>query len=106
MKKAYEIDKTYYDFDPVFGMAMLNHSIPRLFGGSKKEALKYYNEFTSKYTNKWEDYNACLYGADFLRTQKGEQHKEKAKELLEKVINDPNKRVFCIDWARKIMRKL
>lgn len=105
LAKSYEIDKTYYDFDPVFGKAMLNHTVPWPLK-NKKDALKLYIEYSAHTKYTWEYYIKYIHGADYLITLKGKEHKAQAKILLEKVINDPNRREFYYKWAQKLMKEI
>jgi tetratricopeptide (TPR) repeat protein len=105
MARAYELDKAYNDYDPVFGSAMFYIALPFPLK-DKKKALKYYREF-EKLTSWTENlYVRRVHAADLLMTVKPKHYKQEARKLLEKVLSDPHPRKYYHDWALKLKGKL
>ncbi len=105
MKNAYKIDKTYYDYSPVFGMGMLFSSPPWPLK-DKKKAITYFKELKETYAFIWEDYMFYCYGSELLISLKGTENDAEAKGYLEKMINNPNRKEFYYNWAQKLMKKM
>jgi hypothetical protein len=103
--KAYALDKSYNDCDPVFANAMFYIALPFPMK-SKKKALAYYREFEG--CTAWEVRPNVrrLFGADLLMEVKPKGYREEAKALLEKVLAVPHLQKFYSDWALELRSKL
>lgn len=99
MKKAYELDKSYHDYNPVFGMAMIYYSPPWPLKNNKK-ALKFLKEHNEKASFIWEDYIRYTRSADFYLKlkSKDEEMKKEAEFCLKKVLNDHPQRKYYYQW--------
>jgi hypothetical protein len=105
MAKAYELDKSYNDYDPVFGSAMFWIALPFPLK-NKKKALEYYREFEKSTTWTVRPYLRRLYGADLLMQVKPKGYKEEAKALLEQALQAPHLQKYYRDWAEELQAKL
>jgi len=105
MAKAYELDESYNDYDPVFGSAMFWITLPFPLK-SKKKALAYYREFEEKTTWTLRPYVRRIYGANLLMEARPKGYKEEAKGLLEKALTAPHLQKYYKDWAEDLRSKL
>jgi hypothetical protein len=105
MAKAYELDKSYNDYDPVFGSAMFWIALPFPLK-SKKKALEYYREFEQSTTWTVRPYLRRLYGADLLMQVKPKGYKEEAKALLDHALQAPHLQKYYKDWAEELQARL
>lgn len=99
---AYEIDKTYYDYSPVFMIANFYSQIPWPMRDDKK-ALHYYEEFRKLSPNVVEKEERECFAAELLLRQKGEEYREQAKALLDFV--SQSEEPFLRDWAKGLLKK-
>ena len=105
MTKSYELDKSYNDYDPIFGSAMFYISLPFPLR-DKKKALNYYREFKKNTEWKENHYVRCLHAANLLIKVKSENYKEEARKLLEKALSDPHPRKYYHEWALRLQKKV
>lgn len=101
MAKAYELDKSYNDYDPVFGSAMFWITVPFPLK-SKKKALAYYREFEKNTAWTVRPDERRIYGASLLMDVKPEGYQEEAKGLLEKALAAPHLQKYYRDWAEEL----
>lgn len=105
IQKAYELDKRYNDYDPVFAKAMFHVTLPFPWK-DKKKALAYYREFEESTAWTVRPYIRRLYGADLLMEVKPKGYKEEAKGLLERALTAPHLQKYYKDWAEDLRSKL
>jgi hypothetical protein len=105
MGKAYELDKSYNDYDPVFGSAMFYISLPFPLK-SKKKALKYYREFEASASWTVRPYVRRIYGANLLMEVKPKGYEEEARGLLDKALTAPHLQEYYREWAKELLSKL
>ncbi len=105
MVKAYEVDKSYNDYDPVFGSAMFWIALPFPLK-SKKKALEYYREFEQSTSWTVRPYMRRLYAADLLMQVKPKGYKEEAKALLDQALQAPHMQKYYSDWAEELQARL
>lgn len=105
MAKAYELDKSYNDYDPVFGSAMFWIALPFPLK-SKKKALEYYREFEKSTSWTVRPYMRRLYAADLLMQVKPKGYKEEAKALLDQALEAPHMQKYYSDWAEELQARL
>lgn len=105
IQKAYELDKSYNDYDPVFASAMFHITLPFPWK-DKKKALEYYREFEESTAWTVRPYIRRLYGADLLMEVKPKGYKEEAKGLLEEALAAPHFQKYYKDWAEDLRSKL
>jgi hypothetical protein len=103
--KAYELDKSYNDYDSVFASAMFWVALPFPLK-SKKKALQYYREFEENTAWEVRPYIRRLYGADLLMEVKPKGYKEEAKGLLEHALKAPHLQKYYRDWAEELQARL
>ena len=104
MEKAYEIDKSYLDYSPVYFFIMFYHRLPWPFKNRDK-ALKYYDEFSAMTKWSWESHVRYTYVAEFLLSLKDEKYTQEGIKLIEAVLSSPHPRKFYQDWASDIKQK-
>jgi len=104
MKKAYEIDKSYYDYMPINGLSMINHTPPWPLR-NKEEAYKYFKEYSEQGTLIWEEYKVYIFSGKYLLTLQDDEDKKKGLAYLEKLVNTPNRRPFYYNEAQKGLKK-
>ncbi len=105
MAKAYELDKSYLDYSPVFMRAMQNYECPRPFR-DKKKAMEYYKEYNSNAKWQWESHIKYTSFAKLLTSLKKEEYTSEAKRLLELAISDPDPRPYYHEMATKMLEKV
>ena len=105
MAKAYEIDKSYNDCDPVFGSAMFYIALPFPLK-DKKKALTFYREFEASTQWRQNPYVRSVHAANLILTVKDGNYREEARRLLEKALSDPHPRRYYAEWARRLKEKL
>lgn len=105
IRKAYELDKSYNDYDPVFANAMFYITLPFPMK-SKKKALAYYREFEESTAWTVRPYIRRLYGADLLMEVKPKGYKEEAKALLDYALKAPHLQKYYRDWAEDLRSDL
>lgn len=103
--KAYELDRSYNDYDPVFANAMF-YITPPFPMKNKKKALEYYREFEESTTWTVRPYIRRLYGANLLAEVKAEGYREEAKALLDYVLKAPHLQKYYRDWADELGTRL
>jgi hypothetical protein len=101
MARAYELDKSYNDFDPVFGSAMFWISLPFPLK-SKKKALEYYREFEKNTAWTQRPYVRRIYGANLLIEVEPKGYEKEAKGLLDKALTAPHLQKYYRDWAEAL----
>jgi hypothetical protein len=104
-RKAYELDKSYNDFDPVFANAMFYITLPFPMR-SKKKALAYYREFEEKTAWEVRPYMRRVYGANLLMEVKPKGYREEAKALLDHALEAPHLQKYYQDWAEKLRKRV
>ncbi len=102
ISKAYEIDKTYYDWSPTFMSAQFYSVIPWPLR-NKKKAFKYYKEFKSNSPNIVEQGSRACFAAELLLKRKEKQYRQEAKALLEFAALSQEK--YLSDWAKRLLKK-
>jgi hypothetical protein len=105
IRKAYELDKSYNDYDPVFAKAMFYIALPFPWK-DKKKALACYREFEESTAWTVRPYIRRLYGADLLMEVKPKGYREEAKTLLDYVIKAPHLQKYYRDWADELRKRL
>lgn len=105
MAAAYELDKSYNDYDPVFGSAMFYISVPFPFK-DKKKALEYYREFEKSAAWTVKPYTRSVHAANLLMEVRDSNYKEEARRLLERALADPHPVKYYQDWAQELMQRL
>ena len=105
MARAYELDKSYNDYDSVFANAMFWITLPFPLK-SKKKALKYYREFEENTTWTERPYMRRVYGANLLMEVKPKGYEEEAKRLLDEALAYPHLQKYYQDWARELRSRL
>jgi len=105
IEKAYELDKSYNDYDPVFAHAMFYIALPFPLK-DKKKALAYYTEFEESTAWTVRPYIRRLYGADLLMKVKPKGYEEEAKTLLDYVLKAPHLQKYYRDWADELWKRL
>jgi len=105
MARAYEIDKSYNDFDPVFGSAMFHVSVPFPLK-DKKKALSFYREFEASSAWTENPYVRSVHAANLLLTVKDGNYREEAGRLLDRALSDPQSRPYYRDWAKRLRQQL
>jgi hypothetical protein len=105
IEKAYELDKSYNDYDPVFANAMFHITLPFPMK-SKKKALAFYREFEESTAWTVRPYIRRLYGADLLMEVKPKGYKEQAKALLNQALKAPYLQKYYSDWADELQKRL
>ena len=103
--RAYELDKSYNDYDPVFARAMFYIALPFPMK-SKKRALAYYREFEESTAWEVRPYIRRLYGADLLMEVKPKGYEEEAKALLEHALKAPCLQTYYRDWADELQKRV
>ncbi len=103
--KAYEIDKSYNDYDPVFASAMFWVTLPFPLR-SKKKALRFYREFEEETQWRIRPYVRRVYGANLLMEIKPKGYKEEAKALLDYAVTAPHLQKYYREWVRRLRAKL
>lgn len=105
MAKSYELDRSYNDYDPVFGSAMFYIALPFPLR-DKKKALNYYREFEKSTEWKENYYVRCLHAANLLIKVKSKNYKEEARKLLNEALSDPHPRKHYHEWALRLQKKV
>ena len=105
IRKAYELDKGYNDYDPVFANAMFYITLPFPMK-SKKKALAYYREFEESTAWTVRPYIRRLYCADLLMEVKPKGYKEEAKALLDVAVTAPHLQPYYREWADGLLIRL
>jgi hypothetical protein len=100
-RKAYELDKSYNDYDPVFAKAMFYITLPFPMK-NKKKALAYFREFEENTAWEVRPYVRRLYGANLLMEAKPKGYREEAKGLLDYVLKAPHLQKYYRDWADEL----
>ncbi len=103
--RAYELDKTYYDYSPVNAKAMFNFTLPWPMK-DKKKALKYFREFQAKASWSFEPHIRLPYAARLLMSYKKKAYDEEAKKLLEKALAAPHQQQHYHELSLELMKKL
>lgn len=105
IEKAYELDKSYNDYDSVFASAMFWIALPFPLK-SKKKALQYYREFEENTAWQARPYVRRVYAANLLIEVKPKGYKEEAKALLDIALTAPHLQKYYRDWAEELQTRL
>lgn len=104
-RKAYEIDKSYCDYGPVFGGTIFYSEPPWPLRNIDK-AIAYYHEHNEKASWTWEPHVKYCYIAKFLIELKDPAYQKEAKRLLKLALSKPEQRQFYHDMAVTLLQKI
>ena len=103
--RAYELDKSYNDYDPVFANAMFWITLPFPLR-SKKKALRFYREFEAEAQWSVRPYVRRVYGANLLMEVRPKGYKAEAKALLDYAVTAPHLQKYYREWVQRLRTKL